>query len=110
MSYFEKKGEDCKSEILEIQQKGSFELLVEALRNEVNYEPATGVLLRAIVGNGTDIEKLTNLKGLRPENYDWLLQGQFVQSTNSGGLSLVLAVDKVQPSDFKIFLQIYMPY
>ena len=58
LSYFEKKGEDCKSEILEIQQKGSFELLVETLRDEIHHEPATGVLLRAIVGNGTDIEKL----------------------------------------------------
>jgi DEAD/DEAH box helicase domain-containing protein len=105
LSYFEKKGEDYKSQILEIQQKGSFELLVETLRDEIHHEPATGVLLRAIVGNGSDTEKLEDLKNLRSENYDWLLQRQFVQSTNSGGLSLVLAVDKVQPTDFKYIFE-----
>ena len=33
------------------------------------------------------------------------MQRQFVQSTNSVGLSLVLAVDKVQPSDFKYIFE-----
>ena len=33
------------------------------------------------------------------------MQRQFVQSTNSGGLSLVLAVEKVQPSDFKYIFE-----
>jgi len=87
--------------IQDVQQMGSFELLVATLQSPGFYQIPTRIFLRGLVGAGLPSSLVTAFESFREENRDWLREKPLAQITHAPQLDLAVSLDRVQPSEFE---------
>jgi DEAD/DEAH box helicase domain-containing protein len=91
---------DRVSQIEQVQLGDTFEHLISNLVSPGINHPATGILLRGIVGRGA-ATSIPEFLEYRTENQDWLREKPLAQLTKTKYLELAIALDRLQPTEFE---------
>ena len=89
------------SQIEQVQLGDTFEHLISNLVSPGINHPATGILLRGIVGRGA-ATSIPEFLEYRTENQDWLREKPLAQLTKAKHLELAIALDRLQPLEFEL--------